>query len=218
VTVVVNSNAESNTWSNFLDLQADVKPWLQMEPANQSQDPQLQLIVDMACQWVQNWIGRPIAPTSFDRRFDGWAGWNGAYIELPYYPVLEITSVTEYWGASGPHVLSEQTPTNQIDGWQCDYMRGMLTRVFPGLVQKPWFPGSRNIEVVWTAGYNPLPADIKLATLEFVAYWWRNTQQASRPSLRVGGEYDSPALAGLWAGVPGRIEELLEPYIQVGMA
>ena len=214
-----NTNGESLIWSNYVDLDADVKTWLQIPlTAPAKFDYQLQLLTDMTCQWVQNKLGRPIAPTQFTRYFDGNNGWNGAFIELPYYPVLSVASVTEYWGTSGPHVLLESTPTNQTDGWQCEYLRGTLRRVFQGLVERPWFPGSRNIEVTWTAGYNPVPADIKIATLEMIAHWWRNTQQqaGNRPSI---SEYDPEAVAsGLWQGTPLRITTLLDSYIQVGIA
>ena len=219
MTFTPNTNASSLIWSNFLDLEQDVKVWLQRPvtaPANL--DYQLQLLTDMVCQWVQRKLGQPIAPTSFTRYFDGWSGWNGAFIELPYFPVLEITSVTEYWGVSGPHVLNESVPTNQVDGWQCVYERGQLRRVFPGLVQKPWFPGSRNIEVSWTAGWNPCPADIKVASLEMIAHWWRNTQQQSgnRPTAT---EYDPEVgAAGLWQGTPLRITALLDSYQTVGIS
>ena len=217
-----NVNASSLQWSNYVDLATDVKPWLQVPSSDTTQDLQLQLIVDMACQWVQSFIGRPVAPTQFDRRYNGWTGWTGAYIELPFYPVIEIVSVTEWWGSSGPHTLSEQTPTNQVDGWTCDYPTGLLTRVFPGLVQKPWFPGARNVEVVWVAGYNPVPADLKVATLELINHWFRNTRQVSAfraPGVGEGYEYDPEETAsGLWQGVPYRIVELLDPYISVAIA
>ena len=159
-------------------------------------------------------------PRHSDRRFNGYTGWNGAYIELPYYPILEITSVTEYWGVSGPHVLVEQTPTSQSsqDSFQCDYLHGILIRTFPGLVQRPWFPGSRNIEVTWTAGYNPIPADIRLASLEYIKFWWVNTQQQSgnRPG-NLAGEYDASGPPGLYGGVPHILEDVFDSYIQVGM-
>ena len=213
-----NTNASSLVWGSFVDLDADVRPWLQIPlTAPAKNDYQLQLLTDMTCQWVQRKLGQPIAPTQFTRYFDGWSGWNGAFIELPYYPVLEITSVIEYWGTSGPHVLTESTPTNQVDGWQCEYLNGSLRRVFPGLVEKPWFPGSRNIEISWTAGSNPIPPDIKVATLEMIKHWWTNTQQqaGNRPTAT---EYHPEVVAaGLWQGTPLRITALLDSYAQIGI-
>jgi hypothetical protein len=214
----LNYNAELPVWQNYLDLYSDVKPWLQFTASDTENDTMLQLVTDFVCQHSQRIIGQPVIATPFDRRFDGWSGWNGAYLMLPYYPVLEITYVNEYWGVSGPHILTEQTPTNQVDGFQCEYLTGRLTRVFPGLVQKPWFPGSRNIEVRWIAGRNPVPADIKIAALELIAYWWRNTQQAHRGwSAGASTEYDTSIASGLWAGLPHRIEAIFSSYAQVGI-
>jgi len=218
---IVNTNGLTFTWLNYVDLQADVKPWLQFPAGENDYDVQLQLLTDAVCQFAQQKLGQPIAPTPFYRRFNGWANWNGAYIMLPYYPVVEIEQVSEYWGVAGPHVLYESTPTDQVDGFQCDYETGMLTRVFPGNVQKPWFPGSMNIEVQWTAGRNPVPAALVVATLEDIKEWWINTQQQSADTL--GGtssssEYDDAAESkGTWAGIPPRVAAILETYMQVGI-
>ena len=222
VTEVENSNASSSVWKNYIDLYEDVLPWLQI-PASGNGAPsamdiqKLQLILDMTCSWAQRKISNPIAPTGFYRRFNGWSGWNGAYVELPYFPVLSIISVKEWWGISGPHLLAEQTPEHNIDGFQCDYLRGKLIRVFPGLVQRPWFPGSRSIEVQWVAGFNPVPADLKVATMEMVAHWYHNTQQTQRVNVRAGSDGADQVAAGLWSGVPLRISQLLETSQQVGI-
>lgn len=222
-TTVVNSNGLSPQFPTYLDIQAEVKPWLQIPSSDTSKDINLQLITDMACEFCAQYTQRPIAPTTYDRRFDGFAGWNGSSLMLPYYPILEVVSVVEYWGTSGPNVLSESTPTNQIDGFQVEYATGRVTRIFPGNVQKPFFPGSRNIEIVWTAGFNPIPPMIRMATLELIAHWFRNTQQQSaRANTQIvpSSEYEpSPSTPGsLWSGVPFRVTSLLNPYISYGMA
>jgi len=218
-TVVSNSNAASLNWQDYVSVVQDVMPWMQTSQSDftQSQLDGLQLLTSMACSWAQRKLAQPIAPTTFNRKFDGWSGWNGAYVMLPYYPVLEIKSVIEYWGTSGPHYLSEQTFSNQIDGFQCDYQHGQLTRVFPGLVQKPWFPGSRNIQVEWTAGWNPLPADWKVATLEFIAHWYRHTFQQQANQLSGLGADPELVAQGLWAGEPLQIAGLLDTAVHVGM-
>lgn len=212
-------NTTTPLWANFVDLDNDVKPWLQFPSTDTTADIQLQMVIDGICQWFQQALNKPIAPMEYDFRFDGWSGWNGAYLMLPYYPVLEITSVTEYWGVSGPHVLYEQTPTNQVDGFQCTYRTGMLTRVFPGLVQKPWFPGSRNIEVQWTAGYNPIPGDIKLAALQDIADFWHSTQQTQRSAFQPAGTggAEQGAQGTPWAGLAPRLRSMLSDRQSVGI-
>ena len=223
MTQVTNVNAKSFVWPSYVDVIEDVMPWLQFPPEDEqalttSDMMKLELLTDMTCQWVQRKLGQPIAPTSFYARVDGWTGWNGAYVMLPYYPVLEILEVNEWWGISGPHPLAEQTPTHDIDGFNLEYTTGRLTRVFPGLVQKPWFPGTRNIEIAWIAGWNPMPADWKVATLEMIAHWWRNTQQTQRTNIRGGPGDQAEAVAnGLWEGTPLAIANLLDSAHQFAM-
>ena len=220
-TQVVNSNAASFVWPSYVDVLEDVLPWLQI-PQEPPQDDlamrKLQMLTDMTCAWAQRKLGQPIGPTAFWRRFDGWNGWNGAYIALPYWPVLEIVKVTEWWGSNGPHDLAEQTPEHNIDGFQVDYQKGRVIRVFPGLVQKPWFPGSRNIDIQWISGWNPVPIDWKVATIEMIAHWWRNTQQTQRGSgLRGGGDRAEAVAGGAFEGVPLRITALLDSAIHIGI-
>jgi hypothetical protein len=218
--LTVTQQEVAPVWQTYLDLQNDVKGWLAGYPTSDtSRDVQLQLVTDMACQWVQNYLGRPIAPTQFFRLFNGWTSFNGAYISLPYYPVIGNITVNEWWGTSGEHTLSEQTPEAQgsQDCYQLDRIRGVVIRTFMGLVQRPWFPGSRNIEITWTAGYDPAPADVKVATLELIRAWWTSTQQASR-SFRGPNQDDFGGGHELWPTVPPHVTQLLQTYLQVGIS
>lgn len=207
-------------WSSYVDLD-EFKRYVQYPQTQVDDDDELRLIVDSSCSWAQDWLARPIAPTEFSRRFDGWTSWMGSFIVLPYAPVLQVVNVTEWWGLSGPHVLTEQTPANQNPKgnqgmYQLEPITGIVRRTFAGLVQRPWFPGSRNIEITWIAGYNPIPSQIRLATLELAAYWYRSTQEAPRmASPRPYGEGEPRN--DLWPAVPSRVTALLESYVQQGI-
>lgn len=208
-------------WQNYLDLNNDVKPYLQFPTGAAPTDAQMQDVIDAACWWAQDTLGRPLAPTQFARRFDGYSGFGGSRIDLPYYPVLGVPTVTEYWGSSGPHVLTLQTPEAQggSDMYQLDAIRGIITRSFLGLMQRPFFPGLKNVEVTWTAGFNPIPRHWLLATKELVKWWWSNTQQASR-SFHGGGPqaYDEvPVNGSLWPAIPDRIAVMFETGQQIGI-
>jgi hypothetical protein len=216
--VSVNSNALSEQWAAFVDLVDDVKPYLQIPLSDTTRDITLKLVVDGVCEWVQREVGKPIGATEFKRKFDGNTGWNGTYIMLPYVPVLEVISVDEWWGNSGDHTLTEQTPANQVDGWQCEYQTGRLTRVFQGQIPKPWFPGSGNVWVVWRAGYNPAPASARLAVLEAIKWWWDNTQQQSRGFNPNAAEYDAPDTQQFWgAVVPAMMQPIITQFASVGI-
>jgi hypothetical protein len=216
-------------WGSIIDRDADFKPYAQFPVDKTDQDVVLDLIVDGTNEWMQTYLDRPIAPTQFEERFNGWSGWGGAYVMLPYVPILEIVTVNEYWGLSGAHTLVEQTPTyqygigyssNNLPGgtYQINPRTGMLTRTFPGLVQKPFFPGSRNIEVTWIAGYDPIPAQLKLAALEMANHWYRNTQEQAEQAPPFGGQAgEGPVSSSFWPGVPANVVEMLQPFIQQGI-
>lgn len=215
---MTEQNDNQPQWQSYIEM-VDVKRWLQIPPTDTTRDLDIQDTVDAACYWVQDYLGRPIAPTTFFRRFSGWQGVNGAYVELPYYPVLQIVSAAEWWGSSGKHTLTEQTPSNQggSDTYQLQPLTGLLIRTFAGLVQKPWFPGSRNIEVEWVAGFNPTPPTARLATRALIRYWWTSEQEGSRSFRQAGEAPPDPSAAHLWPGVPSKVTTWLEPMTQVGM-
>ena len=211
-------------WQSYLDIANDVKPYLQIPATDTARDSDIRDIIDAACWWAQDTLGRPIAPTTFFRRFNGYTGWGGSNIALPYYPVLGTPTVTEYWGVSGAHPLTLQTPAAQggSDMFQLDALRGIITRSYLGLLQRPFFPGLKNVEVTWTAGFNPIPRHWILATKELVKFWWVNTQQSSR-SFRasVNEGYDQNAAVKYYDGALGVPEDIASKFrgaSQVGIA
>jgi hypothetical protein len=215
--VSINANALSTEYGNFVDL-TETKTFLQLPASDTSRDGLLQDLIDGVSDWVQREVGRPLAQSRFTFKFDGSTGWRGSYIMLPYSPVLEIVSVSEYWGMSGAHVLTEQTPTHQVDGWQCEYRTGRLTRVFQGLIPKPWFPGSGSILVTWDAGYEPVPAAARLACKEAIKWYWDNTQEHSRNTRQQGDDWSKPDASQFWGSVlPAMMKPLLDQFGQVGI-
>lgn len=209
---------------------ATLNEWQQYSqyPAGKSdQDFTINLILQSSSDWISTYLDRPVAPTTFFERYDGWAGWSGSVIMLPYYPVLEIVKITEYWGLNGPQVLAEQTPTyqygvgfsasNPAPGlYQLNPRIGEIRRVFPGLVQRPFFPGSRNIEVEWTAGYSTIPGQLKIACLELANHWYRETQDAADVMGEPYGQDPSEANK-YWPAVPERVMTMLQPFRQQGI-
>jgi hypothetical protein len=208
-------------FASYLDVQDDVRPWLQLSDTPEPViDRKLQITTSAICLRVQNYLGKPLGETEFFQRFSGWPGNNGAILMLPYYPVTKIVRVVEYRGSSGPYVLVEQTPEeNQgsSETFQIKPLTGMLIRTFMGNLQRPWFPGSNNIEVTWRAGYNPVPDDIYMATLEYIKRWWDSTQQSSRSPQPAGALGYSGPVTPTMAGAWGDLERTISLYEQTGM-
>lgn len=210
------------TWNAYLDLSNDVKPFLQWPSSVTPQDQLLQNTIDDACAWAQEFMARPIAPTMFQRRFNGYSNWGGSTITLPYSPVIVDTShpitVTEWWGLSGGHTLTLQTPEAQgnSDMYSLDAIEGIITRSYLGLLARPTFPGLKNIEVTWWAGYNPVPPAIRRATLRLIKHWWARDMQSQtggfqRPEEERGGQEFFPL-------VPNDVMQIFGQYVQIGIA
>lgn len=208
---------ESPRWATFLDLEADVKPWLQLgDVPVAGEDAKLRMVIDDVCWWLQDELGRPLGATTFARRF---SVWSGNTVMLPYYPVIgSPIRVAEFWGVNGEHLLEEQTPEHQGSNemYTVDPLRGYIVRSFQGLIPRPLFPGLRNIEVVWTAGYDPLPPPIRNAALKQVAHEWRKEQQASRSGPQMQGEHGK-AEPGLLPVMLPEVKARLASYSQIGL-
>jgi len=206
-------------WATFVDVEADVKPWLQFGDVPEAgEEAKLKMVTDSVCWDLQSYLGRPLGPSLFARRF---SQWSGNTLMLPYYPVVgSPIRVAEFWGVNGEHLLEEQTPEHQGSNemYTVDPLRGYIVRSFQGLVPRPFFPGLRNIEVVWTAGYDPLPPPVRDAALKQIAHEWRKEQQASRgggaPMMQ--GEHGDIE-PGLLPDMLPEVKRKLGPFVQVGM-
>lgn len=181
-----------------------------------TQQNMLQRYINSACAFAQGPEGanRPIAPTEFQERHDGWSG---EYIMLRYSPFLELVKCTEWQSSGGPIILPESTPENPVEGIQIDYATSRIMRAFQGYSwPRPFFPGSRNIEVTYIAGFNPVPDDIWEATMDLIGWKWRNSQQASRTAAPVPAgmsSYNETANADPYSpGCPPSIQAVFQSY------
>ena len=210
--------AGARQYANYMTL-TEVKQWLRYpnpSAPNASDDANLQRIIDHACASVQNYINRPVGAQTFYERHDGWSG---EYIIVKQTPFIQLISCNEYQSSGGSISLVESTPQNPVDGIQINYATGQIMRTFAGYSwPRPFFPGHRNIEITYQAGYNPIPGDLWVATAELVSHWWRNTQQ--NPALRQSttSDYDPESTVGMFPGMPYRVEEALDPYVLPAIA
>ncbi len=203
----------TDQWSTYITAQ-DLMDWMQIEAIDEQQVvTNMQRVCDMACAWAQTYCQRPLASTTFAERHDGWSG---SDLILNKTPFLTLVLCTEYQSSGGTIVLPEATPetAGQSNAIQIDRSTSSIRRVFGGYSwPRTFFPGSRNISITYTAGYDPVPPDVWLATIEYASYWFRMTQQSRRNNIRGGSDPDQlDTQNGLWAGVPNRLKGLLDPY------
>lgn len=204
----------TTVYGSFIGL-SEAKEYLQYPADDESHDAAFQRIVDAACTWVQTFCGRPIGKTLYKPpygRFSGGAGINSSYIALPRFPVLQILSVIEFQGST-PVALSEVDPASGSDGYTVDYSTGIIERVMGGVWQRPFMPSERGVLVTWYAGFDPIPADIWLTTMNLIDLWFRTYQQQGANKSAASNPMNNGQPQGPWGGVPAFVKSGLQPYI-----
>lgn len=186
---------------------AQVKDYLNFDPADTSHDVELQRFIDAADPVVEDIVG-PVNPADFDEWYDGGYG----DIVLRHWPVITLTAVTEYSGASPTDLTVAATPdVITSTSYVFDPDTAILYR------KSTWGSvafanGTANIRVQYTAGRDPVPGNIILATLELIRHLYQSTQQGGRPTY--GGAVEEGVWAPAGFAVRTRVIELLEPYRQ----
>jgi len=152
-----------------------------------------------------------IAPTTYDEWYDG----GSSRIALIHEPVTSVVSVTETFGSGGNnHVLTAQTQdgVGPFDsyGYTVDLVSGILYRRAAGVAVSFW-AGARNVHVVYKTGNQTAAADLVLACLEMVRYYWSQSQGA-------GGAYSAVPITD-YASLPNIVQNKIGRWrVQPGIA
>ena len=199
---------------------ADVKAYLRLPTTDTSYDAELTNLLYVATDQIESYCNRPIVPKAMPTEYHD--GWSGDTIMLLYRPVVSVQSVTEYWSTGGAHVLSEVSASSPGDGYQLEARTGRMIRSFDGIWPKPWFPGSRNVVVDYTAGYSAMPPLLWQAARELVAHIFQQGEQMSPVAIpKFSGNEGAEAIdekPGMWSGIPYRIEVKLKRYVRHAIA
>lgn len=164
-----------------------------------SADAEIMGFIEAATAFVEFETG-PIIPQQFTEVHDG----GGISIVLDNPPVLSVDSVTEYVGPTGYTLTQSElgSPTGAYAFSIDDAARGILTRRWSGGLVGPFVGGTKNIQIVYTAGLTSVPYDIRMAVLEDIRGLYTQTQYG-RPGASFGGGIGSEA-ADQWSAVPMR--------------
>jgi hypothetical protein len=153
----------------------------------------LQMYVDAVTPVLEDIVG-PIDIKTFTETIPGRADSSGrAVLTLSRTPVVTVTSIV-----AQRQGMYEPDLTNLV----IDSETGVL-------LMGNWFSWFGPITVTYTAGRANPPANLKLAALELLRFWWQVGQQGNRPGF--GDAADSTEWAGASYAVPRRVMELCAP-------
>lgn len=166
----------------------EAKAYLNIQSSNS--DAKLQATIDAAEAALGQRVG-PIGSTTVTRRLQGCC----SVLNLPITPVISLTSVTPYQGTA-----------LTVTDLYVDKVTGLVT--FNNLVGFP----SLYYDVVYEAGRSPVPGDLIEAIRALVEHMW----QPARGPRSTSGD-TSGNLPGAAHALPYRVQELIAPYVQVGV-
>lgn len=180
--------------ANLTTLQS-VKLYLGEASPSTVNDPVLEALIPAVSAWFERETGRALASAGYTTTFDG----NGrSRILLPEYPVTAVTSVKV-----GSTTIPQRTSVDG-DGWVLsDASIGELA-----LVGYEFTEGVQNVEVQFTAGFSPVPADIAQAVNELVALKFRERAHVGTASQGVAGV----SVSFLPALIPASVRTVIDHY------
>lgn len=182
--------------------------------AGTGRDDHIDQLCEAASSWVSDYCGRRFATTTHTEYY---SGRDRRRLFLNHWPVTSVTSVNidvrgaaTQWGSAT--ALTEDTDSVAgtfvihagESGWGClERLSGYL-----------WTKGTRNIKVVYIAGYavGAIPAKVMQAALIHASIRWdhseRKTDAAASQSLPLG----AGSTSFIEHDVPPDIKALLLPY------
>lgn len=126
---------------------------------NTTQDTLLNLLLNSANDFVESYIWRELALQTYTQFQD----WNAQReILLENYPVTSITSLQlNEWTLETPNYVSIDLNSFKLSP--------KVWKIFLNFFMRRGF---QNYKIVYVAGYNPIPWDLKLATLKLGAWYY----------------------------------------------
>lgn len=149
----------------------DLKSYLNI--TGTTEDTHLTIIVNGVNTAINNYVGRELESDEYSEVYDG-PGTDA--LLLKHFPVTAITEV-----------LLKGQEIEEWTGWGDDDWESSSNEYYmkddgsAGILYNRycWPNGRAIISIQYTAGYETIPADIYLGTLQLAAYW-RNITQPSR--------------------------------------
>jgi hypothetical protein len=164
----------------------DAKTQLRIPSTDTSRDTQIQGWIASLTPMVEDVVG-PVVRATKDEWYDG----GSPTILLRHEPIISVTSITEYVGHTGV-ALTEQPLTDATGdgyGYTVELPEGIVIRrgiqltwpatINPWLVGNPvpFYPGIRNVHIVYVVGRTIVPANIKQGAEFILEHLWRTSQQ-----------------------------------------
>ena len=165
------------------------------------EDTKLELLVNSVSQLVKTYCGNSIVDYYYSDKVEEFSmRWASNVVQLTESPLVSVTSIQ-----SRTSETAEYTTLAATD-YHVDVSTDSVFRV-----KKDWEQGFGSVKVTYKAGYPSTPADLKLALVDLVRFYYKN-EYKERQSLS-GASVDNPSSnSSANVAFPDHIKRVLDLY------
>jgi hypothetical protein len=156
----------------------DVKAWLKtgQNAFPPTDDALLTRLITAASQYIQTWLGRPLAQADYIETRDGTGGRRLQFAVIPVSAVLSLTI--------DGFPIPPAPPPSPGTGLTPGYLFSPTELVLRGYY---FTQRAQNVQVSYTAGFASIPPDIAQACIELVALRYRERTRVGEVSKSFAG-------------------------------
>ena len=170
----------------------NVKEWLGLDPANTSDDDLLTRLITAASGFMQRYCNRQFASQAWTEIRDGVGNVRMAFAN---YPVTAVASVT---------VSGETIPASSGAGT----FGYLFTDTMLILQGRRFRRGFANVELSYTAGFDPIPEEIEQACIELIAFRYREKDRTGKSSEGMAQQTTSFVIRDMPPSVKTMLDDL----------
>lgn len=201
---------------------SDLQGYLGNVTANTAE---LQRLLDMASAVAEKYVGRSFASATYTERRNGWGWGTAGGFDFGYGTGGVVTNYGRGYGIGADALRLRQYPITAVTSLSID---ATVIAAGDGITTGYWFEGDtlyllgglvytrgrKNIVVTYTAGFNPIPADVVHAVIEIAAQAFREKDWVGFQSKSLAGE----TVSFLRGAMPDSAKATLMLYRPVGYA
>jgi hypothetical protein len=142
---------------------------------NPKEDLRLNHIIPSVTQLVKTYCGNSLIDYYNTSKVEEFSiDWNSSLVQLTESPLRSITKVEERDTFSSPYT------TLSTSDYYVDYDTDSIIRVSSSGQHKSWKRGPGSVRITYTAGYENVPADLKLAVMDLITYYLKDEHKERR--------------------------------------
>lgn len=193
----------------------EVKSLLGIKSNDRIHDSKLIGWIEALAPLIEHVVG-PVIPQVFDEWYEG----GHSTISLRHKPsfgygttpLLRVMAVSEYRGPIEYNLSIVSTPTQgSVYSEMTHDELGLIVRRTAGGGTYNWWQDpshpQQSVHVIYEAGQQEVPANVRMAAEETIKWWWDATQPMGKGAMTLGDAEPSRPMVGL----PYHVEAMLKP-------